>query len=230
MRHAGIYGVLMFAVGACGFGAIGNGDVTSTSRPVSGFNRVVADSSAAVKVREGLAYAVTVTTDSNLQRRVETWVQGDTLVVDQHELFSATELRVDIQMPTFRAGTLAGSGAFDVEVTNPHDVDLILSGSGTVAFSGPAAAVAASLTGSGTLRLAGSADSLTASLDGSGELDARALPANRATLDLGGSGRLQATALQSVALRLGGSGDIDWWGPATVSSSIDDGSGRIAHH
>jgi len=230
MRHAGIYAALIFSTGACGIGAIGNGEVTSTSRPVSGFSQVVSEGSATVMVREGSAYAVAVTTDSNLQHRVETRVEGDRLVVDEREVLRATELRVDIQMPTFRAGTLAGSGSFDVTVADSHQVDLTLSGSGDMAFSGPATEVNASLDGSGTLRLTGSAEFLTATLDGSGELDARALPANRVTLDLDGSGRLQATALQSVALRLGGSGDIEWWGPAAVSSAIDDGSGQITHH
>jgi hypothetical protein len=220
----------MIGQGACGLGVVGNGDVTTESRGVTGFTRVTGNGEATIIVREGAAYSVNVTTDSNLQHRVEIRVQGDTLIVDENDVARATELRVEIQLPTFRAGSLAGSGSFDTAVASLHDVDVMLAGSGTMTFSGQAAAVVALLPGSGTLTLAGSADSLSASLSGSGALDARGLSAVRATLDLSGSGRMQATVLESVALRLGGSGSIDWWGPGVVQSSSIDGSGYIAHH
>jgi Putative auto-transporter adhesin, head GIN domain len=230
MRRAAIWFLLVVGHGACGFGVVGNGDVTTQSRAVTGFTGVTSNGSAAITVREGAAYSVNVTTDSNLQRRVETRVQDDTLVVDENDVADPTELRVDIQLPSFRAGSLAGSGTFDAAAASLHDVDVTLAGSGTMAFSGNATAVTASLPGSGTLRLGGSADSLFASLSGSGFLDARDLPANRATVDLDGSGRVQATILESATLRLGGSGSIDWWGPATLASATTDGSGYIAHH
>jgi Putative auto-transporter adhesin, head GIN domain len=233
MRYVGIRVALALVIGAgaCGLGAVGNGNLTNTSRALMGFSRVRVEGEGVTTVREGASYAVTVTTDANIQVLVDTRVQDDTLIVDAHDILSTTDLRIDIQLPILRGATLAGSGTLHVGgVSARKDVDLALSGSGSVDFSGAAAAVTASLSGSGRLTLVGSADLLSASLSGSGQLDARDLPTNQATLDLGGSGRLQATAVQSVALHLGGSGEIEWWGPASVSTATVDGSGQITHH
>jgi hypothetical protein len=114
MSHAGILLALTVATGPCRSGAIGNGALTSTSRPVAGFTRVEAAGSVDVHVRQGSAYAVTVTTDSNLQRLVETRVQGDRLIIDEHGVAGGAELRVDIQLPALAGATLSGSGTLEV--------------------------------------------------------------------------------------------------------------------
>ena len=230
MRHKSVLLVSTIMAGACGLGVIGNGEVTSTSRPLTGFSHVTAAGSGDVHVREGGAYSVSVTTDSNLQPLIETRVSGDTLVIDAHDLFRPTELRIDVQLPTFRGGTLSGSGAFDAVVTSIHDLDLTLDGSGTLETTGEARAIAATLSGSGIVRLTGAAESLAALMTRSGLLDARDLTADQATLSLAGSGGVKATVVRSVALDLEGSGDIDWWGPAAVSSASVGGSGQIVHH
>jgi hypothetical protein len=221
---------LLVAIGACDGGTAGNGDVTSTSRPLTGFSRVEAAGAARVRVLEGSGYAVTVTTDSNLQPLVETRVLGETLLLTEHGVGNTTELLYAIELPTLRGVTQSGSGDLQGDVSSSHELDIALDGSGTVSLSGPATAVTASLSGSGSLALAGTADSLSASLSGSGGLDARDFPVERAAFSLSGSGGVRATVLGSVTFQMTGSGDIDWWGPAIAASTVLGGSGRIAHH
>lgn len=229
MRNIWISLGLLMAIGACDGGTAGNGDVTSTSRPLTGFGRVETAGAARVRVREGSGYAVTVTTDSNLQPLVETRVLGDTLLVTEHGVGRTTDLLYVIELPTLRGVTVSGSGDLHADVSSSHELDIALDGSGTVSLSGAATAVTASLSGSGGLALSGTADVLSASLTGSGGLDARDFPVERAALVLTGSGGLRATVLGSVTFQLTGSGDIDWWGPASAVSIVSGGSGHIAH-
>ena len=230
MRNIWISLGLLVALGGCNGGTAGNGDVTSTSRPLTGFSRVEVAGSGLVRLYEGTGYAVTVTTDSNRQSLVETRVLGETLLLTEHDVGNTTELLYVIELPALRGATLSGSGDVDASLVSAHELDLVLDGSGRMRTSGPATAITASLAGSGSLALSGTADSLSASLSGSGDLDARDLPVQHAALSLSGSGSARATVEGSVSFQLYGSGDIDWWGPATPSTTMVSGSGRIAHH
>lgn len=217
---------------ACG-GAIGNGNVITQQRPVSGFTHVTMDGSFNVTVREDPAFAVAVTTDSNLEDDVLTYVEGDTLIIREKPMgiLTSTRLDVAVALPAFAGAELDGSGNFNVvNIQTARDVTLNLGGSGNLDFEGPALSVAASLTGSGRLRASGTATSLSADLSGSGSLDAQHLETQDGQLSLSGSGQLLATVERSIDLSLTGSGSIDWWGAASIRSVASDGSGSIAHH
>jgi hypothetical protein len=66
---------------------------------------------------------------------------------------------------------------------------------------------------------------------GSGSVYAQELTATSASLAASGSGDIVALlAGGTLDLELSGSGDIDWYGTATISSSSRTGSGQITHH
>jgi hypothetical protein len=193
----------------------GNGNKVTETRWLRGFSRVENRTALEVVVREAMDSAVDVTLDANLQRLLETRVQGDVLVIERETPFSFWgEGRVVVHLPRFTGARLASSGALTVEgVAQVNDVDLEVAGSGTLRYCGAARTLSAALEGSGTLRVCTPSEQLVESVHltvtGSGLLDysgrAKLVDAFNDS-----SGRLVASGVAGrFVARTRGSGDVD---------------------
>ena len=218
---------------ACGLGVDGNGQRSNELRVLADFSRVESDGSLDVHVDQGAASAVTVSIDSNLQRMVVTRVAGSTLVIDVDGSIGDTVSgpQVLVTMPALERATLSGSGRLTTSsFQQDQAVALDLEGSGDLVFDGAVPSVAGNLGGSGELRITGAATSVDLSLDGSGTIDAIGCSATDAVVSLSGSGRVATTASRGARVRLSGSGDVDLYGTATITSLSVSGSGDVRTH
>jgi len=120
---------------------MGNGNVTSQERTnlisqektAEGFNDIELDGVGNVNVYPGENYRVIVTTDSNLQDRVVTTVNGSTLQITQKSgPFKSTELTIDVYLPELKSITLDGAGEFKINDGEAFELDLSLSGTGSI--------------------------------------------------------------------------------------------------
>ena len=112
---------------------IGNGNVISQERAVEGFNGITLDGVGNVIIRTGEDYKVVVTTDSNLQDRVLTTVNGNILRITQRSgSFNAKELTIDVYLPELTRVTLNGAGNFTVNAGNASELTFSLSGTGNI--------------------------------------------------------------------------------------------------
>jgi len=131
-----VFVIVFLVVIAAGFFTgckMGNHNVTSQERIAEGFNSVSLNGAGNVNIYSGQNYRLVVTTDSNLQDRVETNVNGNTLLISQKNLdFSATELTVDVYLPELKSITLHGAGNCLVNTGNTSALDLSLSGAGDI--------------------------------------------------------------------------------------------------
>ena len=127
-----VFGGIIFAGLLTGC-SLGNNDVTSQERTAEGFNGITLEGVGNVKIHPGESYKVIVTTDSNLQNRVLTTVNGNTLHITQKSgSFSATELTIDVYMPELKSISLNGAGNFKINAGNTSELDVSLSGAGSV--------------------------------------------------------------------------------------------------
>jgi hypothetical protein len=112
---------------------IGNGNVIDQDRTVEGFNGIKLDGVGDVKVHTGENYRVVVTTDSNLQDRVLTTVNGNILRITQRSgSFNATRLTIDVYLPELTSISLNGAGNFTVNSGDASELNLSLSGTGNI--------------------------------------------------------------------------------------------------
>jgi hypothetical protein len=220
-------------LGCDGVGIDGNGRRQDEARDTAAFSRLRSDSDLDVKVTQGDVQSVTLSLDSNLLHLVSTRVSADTLYID---VTDNVDKMVDgphvlITVPELTAAKLAGSGSMSLALEEPSSpLDLYLSGSGNVRFSGTTAVTGAYLSGSGDIRLDGTTSDLDIALSGSGSIRGQNLVTDSASIDLSGSGDISATVSESVKVSLSGSGHIDLYGRATVDDYQKTGSGEIARH
>jgi hypothetical protein len=215
------------------FGVEGNGNRVTETRRVPEVSRVGNESQFDVDISQGDTFEVRVRIDSNLQRYVETRVEGDTLVIDS-DRWTVDERQgphVLITMP--RLGSLANNGSgsvFAAWFESEDDVELRLSGSGDLAFEGSAPRIIADVDGSGDLHLSGDTEFAELTLEGSGDINANDLVAAGADVNVKGSGDLRVTVDGPVDARVDGSGDVDLSGAVQRGRFQESGSGTINVH
>lgn len=126
---------------------------------------------------------------------------GAVMVCGQH-------VTVEITLPDLPAASIEGSGNMSLEDLNQDELEL-------------------EITGSGTIRATGQVKSLRAAISGSGDIKARDLVASFAELRISGSGGIKAQVTQSLLARVTGSGDIRVWGEPAKRDTRVTGSGDI---
>ena len=234
-----------------GFGCIrGNGDLTTESRVVSGFDGVEVNGSFVVYVDSGDVTSLLVEADENLLDEIRTQVRGNNLVIETYRdrcLNSRNDITIYVTTPNIEEITLVGSGSIycdeyetselHVELTgsgsvfldnissNEADVDLI--GSGTIRGTIDAHSAVLRVEGSGVIRLEGSAHHANMDMLGSGSILARELTTDIADVDITGSGSVEVYATDLLEARVTGSGTVYYYGdPVEIVKEIS-GSGSI---
>jgi len=127
-----VLGIIMifWAFTAC---TMGNGNIISQERAVGIFNGITLDGVGIVIIHPGENSKVVVTTDSNLQDKVLTSVNGNTLRITQRSnSFSAKELTIDVYLPELKSISLNGAGNFTVNSGNASELTFSLSGTGNI--------------------------------------------------------------------------------------------------
>ena len=202
------------------------------TRSVSGFTRIDLMAPVDLEVRPG-KFGATLQMDSEVAQHLTTEVQGDTLriALAGRNLDFHKKQRIQVTMPEIRGVHIQGSGDVDIAgFKDQEKVELRISGSGDMKFSGSAGGIAVNIEGSGDVVLAqGQAGSLQARIQGSGNLKAADFKAKNVSVAIEGSGdadiRVGGGALK---LSVNGSGDIRWTGEASAVSAATHGSGSIA--
>jgi hypothetical protein len=127
-----IFGTIVIFWGFTGCD-IGNGNIISQERTVEGFNGIKLNGVGNINVHTGENYNVVVTTDSNLQDRVVTTVNGNILRITQRSgSFNTKELTIDVYLPELTSVSLNGAGNFTVSSGNASELTFSLSGTGNI--------------------------------------------------------------------------------------------------
>jgi hypothetical protein len=112
---------------------MGDGNVISQERAIEGFNGITLEGVGNVNVYPGENFKLIITTDSNLQDRVLTKVNGNTLQISQKSgSFNSTELTMDVYMPELKNILLSGAGNIKINNGNAFEIDFSLSGAGNI--------------------------------------------------------------------------------------------------
>jgi hypothetical protein len=209
----------------------GNGNVKTEDRPISGFKGVESHGSFDLFVSNGPTTTVKIEAEENLLQYIETYMDGDMLVIETAEGFNLNprrDMKIFITAPDYRRIRSHGSGNITGQnkITTSEKLDLGVSGSADVKMEVNSPEVDADIAGSGNLILNGQTKRFKGTVAGSGSIRAYDLLAEETIVDIAGSGDADVFASVSLNVSVAGSGDVRYKGNAKVSSNIA-GSGNV---
>jgi hypothetical protein len=207
-----LFGFVCFAVNAGGMAEKGNGNIISSERTISSFEKIDNATEAIVRFHASQEYRVIVTLDSNLDKYVKTTTKNNVLKIETNRNilgFYFTQFVVDIYCPIITGVSISGSGRFET-------VDKIV-----------APAVGLSISGSGAIYGDIECDTVSINISGSGEMEGN-IKSGRVSATISGSGNMKENINCDIfSVRISGSGKITINGNSRESDIYISGSGNM---
>ena len=209
----------------------GNGNVTSSNRPLDKAEKIRVQGAVDVIIAPG-SPSIRVEADENLIPYIETTMEDNWLEIKTRNdvnLHTSNSIKVYVTTPLVSdlkltgSGNITGNGKF---ATN-DDMTISITGSGDIRMEVNAPKVEADVTGSGNLHIAGETQNLDINVTGSGNYEGQDLKAENAVAKVSGSGDINLFADSHLKATVNGSGNIKYKGSPNVDSHVA-GSGSVA--
>ena len=209
----------------------GNGSVTRQTRQVERFSGISLELPAQVELRMGSTEGITIETDDNLQRLIETEVDDGVLRIrptKRNMNLHTRTMKIVVNARQIERLSLGGSGTIDAEALRAPSLRFNLGGSGKIRIASlESDKVSISVGGSGDLRAnGGKTRDVSVSIGGSGNVDLGKVAADSVSVSVAGSGDATVWARQELSISIAGSGDINYYGDPQVRRSVA-GSGDV---
>lgn len=207
----------------------GSKRMVSERRNIEGFDQINVHDDVEVYITQGNRYEIKVSAESNLIKRVETNISGQTLDIDLRGCIKEHRtISVYVTTPTLRAIIASGSAHIIGEgqiKTNQLDVSLF--GSGDIDLGVEARNLKVRHTGSGSILLNGVTDFQDVILKGTGDYDGIDLYSSTSHVLTKGSGNTYIYVRKQLYATITGSGNIYYKGfPRSIKTDIT-GSGNL---
>jgi hypothetical protein len=227
MRHSLLCLIPLLA--ACN-GVTGDGHVMSDSRTVDSFRSVSIASGFSAIVTTG-PQGVTIRADENLLPLLETFVQGDSLVVQikpDTEFVSATTLEVAVSNDVLEGLDVSGGTRVTATATAVDTFPASASGGSHINLTGLAStAVNVDASGGSEVFITGTASHGTADASGGSTIDLTAVPLDSLSLSASGGSIVKAKVATSVAGDASGGSVVTISGSPTVN--VDSSGGSVVN-
>ena len=218
-----------------GKGIKGNGNITTITRDVSGYDEVNVGGFYDVELVPGVEGKITIEGDSNLLEYIITEVDGKSLKIKTEnnknlKPSSRKGIRITVPFQDLEEVTLSGSGSImSKAIIKANKFRTSVSGSGDVVLEVDASDTEAKVTGSGDLTLTGNTRDFKVSVTGSGDIHASRFQADDVDAKVTGSGDIAMICNKKLTARVTGSGDIEYTGNPTKQDTKVSGSGSISN-
>ena len=186
------------------------------TREVSTFTKISFRTSGKVYVKQGSPQKVEIEGSADVLEKVKTKVEGNKLTIGPEGSWNnwswGDDDKVTVYVTVANIEGLSVSGSGDMiaqtKITG-NELDLNVSGSGSLEAEIDAGDVDADVSGSGGMDLKGKCKSFTSDISGSGSVSLNLAIAGAADFDLSGSGKIKAAGTaQTVKADITGSGEI----------------------
>jgi hypothetical protein len=207
----------------------GNGEMVTSERAVSPFERIQISGKATVNYRASHEYRVVVTVDSNLEEYTRVYTEGDALKIGtkNRKSYSFTNYIVDVYCPKLSAVSSSGSVRFNgIDKITASTFALRISGSGDIDCYIECNKFDADISGSGEIEVSGSAKEMNVSVSGSVTFDGKEFQTNNAAVSVSGSGRMQIWVLDYLKVKVSGWSRVTYRGNPKIDYT-GSGSGRL---
>jgi hypothetical protein len=217
----------------------GSGDITKESRDVSGFDEIVVTGAGTVIITQGVSESLTIETDDNLMKYIETEVTGNTLEIGftRDTAFSpggggkmlepSEGFVFTISVINLKAITLSGAARVEVDKLKTGGLDIVLSGAGDVDLDDlNADSLGVVVSGAGDVQVIGNVETQNVRLNGLGRYQAYDLKSKVADVTISGAGGAEVWVTEVLDVVISGAGDVRYYGDPSINPEIS-GLGRI---
>lgn len=174
---------------------VGSGNVVTTTREVGAFRKVSVASAITVHATVG-SRAVTVRTDDNLQPLLETFLDGDTLVIrikPTHNASLPTALEATLSNDVLEGVAVSGASHVTLAATPVATFPLTASGASALEVSGlSSTTLTLDVSGASNVTVAGEAMVGTATVSGASTAHLREVSLSSLALDVSGASTVTA--------------------------------------
>ena len=208
---------LVLTAGSClqGKHVVGSKNYISQEVKADHFNEIKLLGSANISYHQDTRSHVEIHGSDNIIPLVETYVDGNTLMIKFKKNVSIWKGKLEIKVfaPELNKLTINGSGNIQGEGLNCRRMAVSINGSGDVRLQQiESQECQAGISGSGNINLKGKAIQAKYSIAGSGNIQAADLEAENTDASISGSGNISCYASQKLVARVKGSGDIAYKG------------------
>ena len=183
-------------------------DETET-RDFKAFSKIELRGSADIFVEAGKEQSVTITGTEKRLARVETFVEGDTLIIKQKgRSWSGSSLDFTINMKTLDSFVVEGAADVTLKNIKSDDFELTIAGAGDVDIKGTC--------GKAEIEIAGA-----------GDIDARHFKCKEVEVTINGAGDAEVYASESARATINGVGDVTIFGNPKTTRPRINGFGSI---
>jgi hypothetical protein len=183
---------------------------------------------ATVWIAQGSESDITINAQENILDELDLRVRNNTLFITTDRcIWDHSPIEIFITIPEVKHLILSGAGQIVGENKfTSENIEILVSGSGSIALSLESGRVESTITGSGDLMLEGTANVASHRISGSGNLRAFDLKSTTAEIIVSGSGRAQVWVTNYLAVNISGSGQVFYHGTPTMDLNIS-GSGKV---
>jgi len=212
-----------------GLPKMGNGNLVTSEKTVSTFEKITISGSAKVRYHVSEEYRAVVTVDSNLEEYTRVFTRDDVLNIGTARgSYWFTKYVVDVYSPTLASVSVSGSAQFSSgDAFNASTFDANISGSGKIEGTIECDALSAKISGSGRMIVGGNCKDFRIEIAGSGNFNGDDFTANNADVRISGSGRVNIGVTDNLKAKISGSGNLYYRGEPPVLEANVSGSGRV---
>ncbi len=209
----------------------GNGNIRTEKRNVGDFHGLKSGGSIDIEIKNGDTYSISVEDDDNLLPYIVTEVNDGILEVYYKSNTSINEDHAKVYVTAPSLDKIVAAGSSDIIANdilkNTKNIDMKVSGSGSIKGEVDAPSVNLSIFGSGDIELTGRTKDFDGKVSGSGDLNCGKLQSENATVIVSGSGNAHVFASVHLSATVSGSGDVYYGGNPTSPEIHTSGSGTV---
>jgi hypothetical protein len=186
------------------------------TRSVESFTKIAFRAPGKLLIRQGSTQKVELEGKKNILKEIETKVEGGKLVIGKDGKWSdwswseEDQITVYVTVTKLEALQVSGSGnAIGETKFTTGDIDLAVSGSGSLKIEVQSGEINADVSGSGKMDLSGSCKNIDCDVSGSGDIEFALAITNNVDFSISGSGKIMGSGTSEyVKTSVTGSGKI----------------------
>lgn len=212
----------------------GSGDITSESRDVEPFNEIRLEGAGQLVITQGDTQSLEISAEDNIMEELTSEIVGDTLILGYRDqswrrtVIPTEVIRYEVNVTNLVNITLNGAGEVTMEDLETDSLEIAINGAGRIEINELTGVenLEVNITGAGTIALAGEADNQSITIDGAGNYRAGDLHAATTEIEINGLGNATVWTDETLDIAINGAGNLTYYGTPDVTQNIT-GAGDI---
>ena len=205
----------------------GSGNLTTETRPVSGFDTIRLDGAGRLLISQGMSESLEIQAEDNLIDELTSQVEGGTLVLGYQErpwrksILPTRPIVYTLVVTDLAKLILNGAGDIDLQSLQTDALTLEINGAGNFNITNLTADnLSVNLAGTGSITVTGVLAEQEIILDGAGSYQAGDLQTRSTAIKINGLGSGTVWATETLDISINGGGSVGYYGSPSVTQEI----------